>query len=174
LGIQSHHRERVKGMSIFTDIRGLTKGSGKSETWYRKQWNKRIQGFQQSRPQVGGIYYFHYVAHEPERMEWYDRYPMAYCIAVDGSGWLGANLHYLAPGSRLGTVNQIKAAGNKDALFFPRSTIHRYRNTEIKSPVYNIPEDEWDSVQLPLEYFVDESPLAPSGGRKISAKKVWG
>ena len=161
-------------MSIFTDIQSLTKGSGKSETWYRKQWTKRIQGFQQSRPQVDGIYYFHYIAKQPERMEWYDRYPMVYCIAVDGTGWLGANLHYLAPGSRLGTVNQIKASDTRAELFFPRSTIHRYRNTEIKSPVYKIPEEEWDSVQLPLEYFVDESPLAPNGSRRIPAKKVWG
>ena len=161
-------------MSIFTDIQSLTKGSGKSETWYRKQWTKRIQGFQQSRPQVGGIYYFHYIAKQPERMEWYDRYPMVYCIAVDGTGWLGANLHYLAPGSRLGTVNQIKASDTQAELFFPRSTIHRYRNTEIKSPVYKIPEEEWDSVQVPLEYFVDESPLAANGSRRIPAKKVWG
>ena len=87
---------------------------------------------------------------------------------------MGANLHYLAPSSRLGTVNQIKSAGDQAALFFPKSTIHRYRNTEIKSPVYKIPEEEWDAVQLPLEYFVDESPLAPNGTRRIPAKKVWG
>lgn len=160
-------------MSIFTDIRSMTKGAGKSETWYRKQFHKRIQGMQEARPRVGGIYYFNYIAHEPERMEWYDRYPMAYCISVDSDGWLGANLHYLSPGTRLGVVEQIKSS-SKDTLFFPRNTIHRYRNTEIKSPVYNIPEEEWDSVQLPLEYFVDESPLAPNGGRRILSKRVWG
>jgi len=161
-------------MSIFTDIRTKTKGTGKSETWYRKQFHKAVQGFQQSRPQVGNLYYFHYVAFQPERMEWYDRYPMAYCVSVDSTGWLGVNFHYISPNSRLGVVTQILDAQSKDELMFPKSMLHRYRYNEQKSPLYNLPRTEWDSVQLPLEYFVDESPLAPSGGRKIPGTKVWG
>ncbi|AFK66388.1 hypothetical protein SWPG_00140 [Synechococcus phage S-CBM2] len=161
-------------MSIFSNIKNKTKGAGKSETWYRKEFHKAVSTFGQSRPQVGDLYYFHYIAFQPERMEWYDRYPMAYCLSVDETGWLGVNFHYLHPDSRMGTVNQILDTTSEKDLFFPKSMLHRYRYVEQKSPLYNLPRTEWDSVKLPLEYFVDESPLAPNGGRKIPGKRVWG
>ena len=56
---------------------------------------------EQSGPvQVGEMYFFNYVATKPERLKYYDQYPVSYIINVDQFGFIAANMHYLAQSSR--------------------------------------------------------------------------
>ena len=158
-------------MSIFTDIQSKTRAKGKTANWYRWQFTQKISQYAQSRPEIGELFYFKYGAKFADRLDYWDKYPMAYCISIDSTGWLGMNFHYMNPLSRYGSAQQILATDNREELFFPRATIHRYRYTEQQGPLYKLPKDEWDSVKLPLEEFVDSSPI---GVRSIPGKTVWG
>ena len=116
--------------------------------------------------EVGEMYFFNYIATKPQRLKWYDQFPMTYVMTVFADGFLGANLHYLNPDYRDGVARGLI---NKVSARLPKKTLHRYFFTNI-GDIFIIPPsaDEWASVaELVTENFVNKY------GRKVELQKVW-
>ena len=112
------------------------------------------------------MYFFNYAATKPERLKWYDRYPMAYVMTVFSDGFIGANLHYLNNKLREGVAKSLLNSG--DGAVVPTKTIHRYYFSGIQSNIMRVPEAEMAEVSLlPTSQFIDID------GVDIPPYKVW-
>ena len=113
------------------------------------------------------MYFFNYVATKPERLKYYDQYPVSYIISVDKNGFVGANMHYLAPKLREAVAKGLINSG--DGVTVPNSTIHRYRFEGVQGNMMKIPESEMADVSmLPTEEFVKTST-----GNRFPSYRAW-
>ena len=122
---------------------------------------------EQSGPvQVGEMYFFNYIATKPERLEYYDQYPVSYVMFIDRTGFIAANMHYLAPKLRE-TTQTILNSG--DGITVPKRSIRRYRFEELQGNMMRIPESEMADVSmLPTEEFINVDT-----GRRFPSYRVW-
>lgn len=122
---------------------------------------------------IGRMYYFFYDPKLKDVLPYYDRFPLVIPIERYSDGFLGLNLHYLSPKTRVRLLNKLstyltddhydettrfrlsydllKGAGNIPE-FVP--CVKRYLYTHIESRFLEISSNEWDiACLLPTEFF---------------------
>lgn len=127
---------------------------------------------------VGGMFLFYYDPKTKDKLPYYDRFPLVIPLDISSEGFLGLNLHYLAPRARLVlldglgrhvnnsryddstkfslTYQTLKSAASLGAY---KPCIKRYLATHVRSSFLRIAADEWDiAAALPVEQFVKASP----------------
>lgn len=130
---------------------------------------------QSSSTVIGKMYFFSYDAKMKAVLPRWDKYPLVFPIERYNDGFLGLNLHYLAPNERQALLSQLTAyataknltektrlrltydliASTKRLNSLARPCIKRYLYSHVRSKFVEIPATEWDRVvQLPLEVFV--------------------
>lgn len=138
-----------------------------------------------SQVRIGRMYLFVYDAKHKDTLPVWDMNPLVIPIKLYGDGFLGMNLHYLAPKVRLQllqkleqfskgtneskrlklTYQLLKGASNMKEL---KPTIHRYLYSHKRTQFAWIPPSEWEqAVWLPVARFRD------SNGRVVSNQKVY-
>jgi hypothetical protein len=124
-------------------------------------------GEQRGPVQVGEMYFFNYIATKPERLKYYDQYPVSYIMFIDNTGFIAANMHYLSPKLREATANSLLNSG--DGITVPERSIHRYRFEGLQGNMMRIPESEMADVSmLPTEEFIKVET-----GRRFPSYRVW-
>ena len=123
---------------------------------------------------IGKMYFFKYDAKHKDTLPQWDRYPLVIPMDITDDGFLGLNLHYLDPYSRLALLDRLHDFINNDK--YDDSTVfrlsydllsksRRYRMIEpcikrylldhIRSPLIYIEPDNWETaVFLPTEKMV--------------------
>ena len=193
-------------MTTFTDRilkqaerEGIEKNTHRAREWFRrkvkssfarnitsksilKQDELSSKAKSRGKSMVGRLYFFVYDPKHKLTLPYYDRFPLIFVLSKQRGGFMGLNLHYLAPKARLTLMDAlitlssdnryddktrlnmsyglIKKA-SKYRLFKP--TIKRYLTSHQKSRFIEVPASEWDlAVFLPVEQF-----------EKASKTKVW-
>lgn len=130
----------------------------------------------------GHMFMFLYDPKHKETLPYYDTFPLIFPIEMYSDGFLGINLHYLAPGPRAAlmdalydTVTNTKKdkttrlkisydilnAASKYKAFKP--TIKRYLFNHLRSNFIRVNADDWPiALMLPTQRF-----------KKAGARKVW-
>jgi hypothetical protein len=123
---------------------------------------------------VGKMYFFHYDPKYKDTLPVWDKFPLVIPIDVSGTGFMGLNLHYLDPYSRLILLDRLHDFINNDK--YDDSTkfklsyellsksrryklindcIKRYLFSHVQSSLIYIEPDSWETaVFLPTEKMV--------------------
>lgn len=155
---QAWLRERVSALRIPTNRSNILNDA------------KRISG----KTFVGRMYFFHYDPKFKDILPVWDKFPLVIPMETYSDGFLGMNLHYLDPGSRLALLDRLYDFANNDKyddttklnlsydllassrryrLFEP--CIKRYLLNHIRSSVIYIEPDNWETaIFLPTEKMV--------------------
>jgi hypothetical protein len=98
----------------------------------------------------GHLYFFEYEA-KMKYLPYYDKYPLAYVLKVDGDAFWAANLHYIDPKKRLKVITNLK----ENRIDIPKKCIHKYISNHVQSLYLDLSENEWDTaIFIPVEDFV--------------------
>ena len=131
----------------------------------------------QTKFDLGGMYFFVYNPKLRDDLPFYDLFPLVIPIETYSDGFLGLNLHYLAPVPRAKLLDELsefatnnkydektriavsyqmlKSISNTDAF---RPCLKRYLLQNIKSQFLRIDANEWDiAIFLPVESFIGET-----------------
>lgn len=166
-------------MTIASIVKSEAGNKNRSRDWYRGTLAQVLQNYQgpeyddpdsdrdQSGPaEAGEMYFFNYIATKPNRLKYYDQFPVTYIINTFPDGFLGANLHYLAPKLRQGVALSLLNSG--DGVVVPNKTLHRYYFGGIQGGMMRVPEAEMADVSLlPTEKFVTPN------GVDYPSYRVW-
>jgi len=126
---------------------------------------------------IGKMYFYFYDPKTKDTMPYYDRFPLVIPIESYNDGFLGLNLHYIAPKYRMALLDKLSVtASNKtydektklrlnykylakaSRVFEATPCIKRYLFSQIQSRFLEITADEWDiAALLPMESFVGAS-----------------
>lgn len=182
---------------VFDEI--LTKGvrsgqiparTAKARDWYRgtaKQYKtvKENQFFgsksdkdrMSSRPLIGGMYMYEYMAKTRAKLPYYDRLPLIFPFKTVKGGFYGLNMHYLPLPLRAKLMDALYETANnskydettrlrinyqilnKAAKFEAfKPCVKRYLNSQVQSKFMYVYPSEWDiALFLPTERFVGAS-----------------
>jgi len=160
--------------------RNLATRSGEARKWLfdKAQNMKNIRWQNLGKPydnlSIGMMYFFVYDPKTKDDLPYYDRLPLVFPIEMYPDGFLGLNLHYLAPNyrailldkltdvatnkkfdsrTRLRLSYDLLAGSKKYKLFEP--CLKRYLYSHMKSRFIKIESNEWDiAIYLPIERFV--------------------
>lgn len=135
-------------------------------------------------PLIGRMYFFIYDPKHKKTLPYYDVFPLTIPIEYYTDGFLGMNLHYVAPIGRAALLDylisleqstvvngnlekymnvsygMLKGAAN--SKFF-KPTVKRYLYSHVKSPFAEVLSEEWENAAfLPVEQF-----------RKATKREVW-
>lgn len=123
---------------------------------------------------IGKMYFYFYDPKTKERLPYYDRFPLVIPIEEYKDGFLGLNLHYIHPKSRINLLDKLSDTANNSRYdkttklklsydylksasraFEAKPCIKRYLFNHIQSRFLEITADEWDiAALLPMESFV--------------------
>jgi hypothetical protein len=126
---------------------------------------------------IGKMYFYFYDPKTKDTMPYYDRFPLVIPIESYSDGFLGLNLHYIAPKYRMALLDKLsvtasnktydektklrlnyKYLANASRVFEATPCIKRYLFSQIQSRFLEITADEWDiAALLPMESFVGAS-----------------
>ena len=140
------------------------------------------QGDYSPQAYLGNMYFFFYNPKHKKTLPWYDTFPLVFPVKSFSDGFLGLNMHYLAPKDRAILMDQLKEFASdtnydentKLRLTYnmlkgfskikrARPTVHRYLNSKVNSKFVLINADEWEvALFLPVERF-----------KKANKKSVW-
>ena len=131
-----------------------------------------IPGKRRFRP--GMMYFFIYDPKTKEKLPYYDRLPLVFPLEMYVDGFLGLNLHYLAPKFRAQFLDKLMALANnnnmdentrlklsyeildgskKYKLFKP--CLKRYLYNHVKTKPVFVPSNEWElAIFVSIELFV--------------------
>lgn len=134
----------------------------------------RDQKRQSNKFELGGMYFFYYNPKLKDVLPFYDIFPLVIPIEPYPDGFLGLNLHYLAPTPRAKLLDILSEFANNSK--FDESTriaasyqtlkslsgtelyrpcIKRYLTQHIGSKFLRINANEWDiAIFLPVESFI--------------------
>lgn len=132
--------------------------------------NKR----KQSTFDLGGMYFFVYNPKLKDNLPFYDLFPLVIPIETYSDGFLGLNLHYLAPTPRAKLLDALsefttnkkydektRIAASYQMLKGLSSTeyfkpcLKRYLSQHVRSKFLRIDANEWDiAIFLPVESFI--------------------
>ncbi len=123
--------------------------------------------------QIGAMYFFIYDPKTKETLNYYDRLPLVFPIEMYNDGFLGINLHYLAPQMRVRLLNQLLPlvtnkkmdertrlklsydllnSAKRYELFRP--CLKRYLYSQVRSQFIKIDSSEWKiALYIPAERF---------------------
>lgn len=165
--------------------------SGRSETarkWFRRQTKKLASGVTPqgiikdgtefvNKVAIGNMYHYFYDAKTKDILPFWDKFPLCIVIEPAKGGFLGLNLHYLAPKTRaillaklddLAT-NRKFAYATKLKISYDilnstkkfkefRPALKRYLNSHLKSRILKISPMAWEiALFLPTESFQKRS-----------------
>lgn len=126
---------------------------------------------------IGRMYFFFYDPKTKEQMSYYDKFPLVLPVQRYPDGFLGLNLHYIAPKYRIILLDKLsKNFLNNKAwdettrfrwsypilshaarAFEKTPCIKRYLFTHVKSRFLEITADQWDiAAMIPCEMFKSE------------------
>ena len=131
---------------------------------------KRIEG---GNTAIGKMYTFIYHPLGKSKLPYYDLFPLTIMLGRYDDGFLGLNLHYIAPKYRqilLGNLSNIMTNKKFDhttrfrltydmvrdwkKLKYARPCIKRYKTKKIRSRILQIPASDWNAaIYLPFERF---------------------
>lgn len=126
---------------------------------------------------IGKMYFYFYDPKTKDTMPYYDRFPLVIPIESYNDGFLGLNLHYIAPKYRMTLLDKLSVTTSNDTydektklrlnyrylanasrVFEATPCIKRYLYGHIQSRFLEITADEWDiAALLPMESFVGAS-----------------
>jgi|TARA_S200000501_G_scaffold106866_1_gene100344 hypothetical protein len=126
-----------------------------------------------ARPELGKMYMYLYDAKYKQTMPYWDRFPLIICFDLLSDGFMGINLHYIAPRYRtplLLSLYEIAMETDNDeerrvmlsyqliksvsTLRYAKPCVKRYLFSHIDSRISEIPMDYWDMmVMLPSQQF---------------------
>lgn len=126
-----------------------------------------------ARPELGKMYMYLYDAKYKQTMPYWDRFPLIICFDLLSDGFMGINLHYIAPRYRtplLLSLYEIAIENDNDdeqrvllsyqliksvsTLRYAKPCVKRYLFSHIDSRISEIPMDYWDMmVMLPSQQF---------------------
>ena len=130
--------------------------------------------------QMGKMYMFFYDPKHKTKLPYYDTFPLVIPIEKYSDGFLGLNMHYLAPKLRLNLLEVLMKITNNQSMnnstrmmvtynllsstkrhrYF-KPTLKRYLSTHVQSQFLNIKPDEWETaIFLPVERFVKKNKKA--------------
>lgn len=122
---------------------------------------------------IGRMYFYYYDPKTKDKLPYWDRFPLVIPIERYNDGFLGLNLHYIHPKSRLILLDKLSEYATNDRYdektrlrlsydllssaskaFEVTPCIKRYLFSHIESRFIEITADEWDiAVLLPFENF---------------------
>lgn len=173
---------------------GLEMRTAKSRTWLKAKM-RQLKGDAvtpildnprrtnlKSRIEIGRMYFYIYDPKTKDTLPYYDIFPLVIPIEPYNDGFLGLNLHYIDPVSRLNLLDSLYTIAtntNFDArtrlkisyqllnssskYFQAMPCIKRYLYSQFESPFLEVPADEWEiAAMLPVAGFV-----------KAKESKVW-
>jgi len=178
---------------------GLPRGSQAAMTWYKSLVREMFEMTEMSPEEtllrdktrliqksgykrLGGMYLFNYLPKTRARLKYYDTIPLVFILKFYGDGFLGLNLHYLAPSmrERLFTLLRTRMRGpienqwsrlylsyemlkNTRQFRYYRPCIKKYKTKYIGSRILHIWPKDWDlAIHLPIERF-----------KKTNRYQVW-
>lgn len=185
--------DKLKDESPFVRNTRMTwKKAENAADWYRKAV-RRLGGFtaqdaleeiKKISPTVfiGKMFMFRYDPKTKEKLEFWDAFPLIIPIEIYGDGFLGLNLHYLAPEERIYFLHRLLDFATsknlsentsllvsygflKNVARYKAATpcIKRYLSSHIVSQIIQIDAPDWETaVFLPTEQF-----------RKSGKKTAW-
>ena len=165
---------------------GLTPRTNASRAWLRakvkelKPTSDKLMTDRQrlkNKSMIGRMYFYFYDPKTKDSMPYYDRFPLVIPIERYNDGFLGLNLHYIAPKYRMTLLDKLsvtasnktydektklrlnyKYLANASRVFEATPCIKRYLFSQIQSRFLEITADEWDiAALLPMESFVGAS-----------------
>ena len=114
---------------------------------------------------IGRMYFFHYDAKYKDVLPVWDKFPLVIPIEIYSDGFLGLNLHYLDPYSRLALLDRLQDFINNDKyddttrmnlsydlLSSSRryklieGCVKRYLSSHIRSSIVYIEPDNWETA----------------------------
>lgn len=178
----SKKKESIVGK--LSDIKRTTilRNARRSQNWLKNKINKGDfdKKMLRTKPLIGRMYMYVYSPKYKATLPYWDRNPLVIVINKYPGGYLGLNLHYLAPKTRLILLNKLMSFATSKKLtdktrfrmtydmlngvsrykeFKP--TIHRYLYSHLKTKLALIPASEWKIVIfLPTARFVGSSNTA--------------
>jgi len=125
---------------------------------------------QRSQSVLGRLYFFAYDAKTKEKLKYWDKFPLVVPIEEYPDGFLGLNLHYIAPKHRLIFMRQLMmfAAGSRQdermrlqlsypllkalaGVHYGTPCIKRYLSKHVQSRFIEVPSIEWEvAAALPF------------------------
>jgi hypothetical protein len=147
---------------------------------------------------IGKMYLFFYDPLHKKTLPYYDSFPMIFVIdfwkGAKNSGFIGINLHYLAPplraklmdalwttatdkryddATKLRISYNILKNASKYKWFYP--CIKKYIWGHCRSRFYRVPATEWDlALMLPLARFTKASPIKVWADSSKKIRKKYG
>lgn len=135
-------------------------------------------------PFPGHMYFFNYDPKTKDKMPYFDRFPLVVMVEPYKDGFLGLNLHYIAPKYRISLLDKLdQIASDKrydintrlkisyrylkaaTKLYEATPCIKRYLYSNVRSRFVEVFADEWDiACMLPMETFVG------SGSSRVHAQ----
>ena len=121
------------------------KGSKVSRGQLREKIFDALYDNATEQPEVGKWYFFEYDPKWKDILKVWDEYPLIKLMEIKSDRLLGANIHYLKPRARLGSLNSQEA---------PMSTLHYYIPKNADNLFFEVGEEDVAAMsQLPLEKF---------------------
>jgi len=184
-------------MTIFTDIKESAAGRELSLRWYRERVRALGQlkpdkiireGKKDStariRPTYGMLNLFFYFPEKPERLSYYDMFPLTLPVVKHNNGFTGLNFHYLSVPMRVKlleiisggfgdeTSQQVNVTYSKIKRHsYVKPTIRRYKANHVGSLFLQIPlEDMLLAAILPVQAFYKGRLEAKT---MVSPEEVW-
>ena len=131
--------------SELTTLLQSLKGSKISKPQLREKIFEALYDNATEQPQVGKLYFFEYDPKYKDIIKKWDEYPLIKLMEIKNDRLLGANIHYLKPRARLGSLNSQEA---------PMSTLHYYIPKNADNLFFEVGEEDVAAMsQLPLEKF---------------------
>jgi len=131
--------------SELTTLLQSLRGSKVSKTQLREKLFEALYDNATDKPEVGKWYFFEYDPKYRDSLKKWDEYPLIKLMEIKNDRLLGANIHYLKPRARLGSLNSQEA---------PMSTLHYYIPKNADNLFFEVGEEDVAAMsQLPLEKF---------------------
>ena len=131
--------------SALTTLLLELKGSKVSKAQLREKIFEALNDNATGNPEVGKWYFFEYDPKYKDIIKKWDAYPLIKLMEIKSDRMLGANIHYLKPRARLGSLNSQEA---------PMSTLHYYIPKNADNLFFEVGEEDVAAMsQLPLEKF---------------------
>lgn len=170
------YAQKVK-RGIITSLRNKS-SKQRQEFSLAKLKEMQSRGLGKSTPRIGCLYLYAYDAKWKDELEYYDQFPLMFCIDITDKGWMGLSLHYLHPVMRAKLMDAIELIAVKSgknerirlitsysmlksasrARFF-RPCVKSYLKSHVRSKLLEVAKSDWDLVlSLPLARFQKAHP----------------
>ena len=104
-------------------------------------------------PMIGEVMLYQYSAKYAEQLPYYDKNPMTYIVAMQGSAFYGVNLHYTKPMNRSGVLDYI--VGDND--FTKLDGYNKYLRSYVRGMFLHLNGEDLDkALSMRLEEFVTD------------------